>query len=64
MLEECDLTEEDAMLMIYNSDGQLQYKVYSYIYISVCTCVYVRVYVYTYVTGFAKMCIVRTFVNI
>ena len=27
MLEECDLTDEDGMLMVYNSDGQLQYKV-------------------------------------
>ena len=35
MLEECDLTEEDAILMIYNSDGQLQYKVISELNFSV-----------------------------
>ena len=28
VLEDCDLTDEDAMLMVYNLDGQLQYKVH------------------------------------
>jgi len=27
MLEECDLTDEDAILMVYTANGQLEYKV-------------------------------------
>ena len=33
IIEECDLTDEDAILMVYDAGGQLQYKVTLNIYI-------------------------------
>jgi len=27
ILEECDITDEDAMLMVFDSNGQQKYKV-------------------------------------
>lgn len=41
ILEECDLSDEDAALMVYNSNGQLQYKVVDNFFLNFTNYIYI-----------------------